>query len=106
MKLQNRFSNETRWLFHDVRFVCFLCGKNGQDCGGIELHHIVGRSSDSPLNAAPICKKCHAHIGHTDKEQAFLLQTTIRHHMRNDYQLTVEDVIFYKDHERLYEMDC
>lgn len=48
MQLRNPFSSATRLLF-DV-WICWKCGGNGQQKGGLELHHIVGRSSNSPLN--------------------------------------------------------
>lgn len=49
MHLDNPFSKETRELFRDV-WVCWECGQNGQETGGLELHHITGRDSDSAYN--------------------------------------------------------
>jgi hypothetical protein len=79
-----------------------MCGGNGQDCGGIEINHTVGRESNSPLNGSPLCKKCHAHVGHADAEQAELLQKTLRYLLRKGYELTTNDLQFYQKYERLY----
>lgn len=54
MKLKNPFSNKTRLLFIHVHS-CSKCGKNQS----LELDHIYGRVSNSPLNVSVLCRKCH-----------------------------------------------
>jgi len=71
MQLAHPFSVDTRALFLGV-WACFLCGANGQNRGGLELHHIWGRVSASPLNAALLCGECHRHCGHSLAERATL----------------------------------
>lgn len=102
MKLSNPFSTETRWLFFDRRYTCSNCGGNGQDCGGTELHHILGRCSSSPLNACVLCKGCHSEEIHTDEQKAKFLQQTLRYLLKIDYQFTEYDLQFYRDNEKLY----
>lgn len=101
MKLANPFTNETRWLFHDVQYLCWKCGENGQMKGGTELHHIVGRSSNSPLNGAVLCKDCHAGVTHTAEEEMELLNKTIIYLHSRHYVWTEKDMQFLRDNERL-----
>jgi 5-methylcytosine-specific restriction endonuclease McrA len=96
MKLRNNFTIKTRWLFFDVRYMCFDCGGNGSGCGGTELHHIIGRGSNSPYNACVLCKKCHAKVGHTDEEQQGYIHTTISHLDLIEYEPTEKDTAFLK----------
>ena len=84
MKLQNPFSQKTRELFRDI-WECWDCGENGQRTGGLELHHITGRDSNSPFNAAILCKGCHARAIHTRDEEAKYTETTIRYLYRIGY---------------------
>ena len=76
MNLQNPFSEKTRWLFYDVQYHCWLCRTNGQESGGTELHHIVGRSSNSPYNASVLCVGCHKGMNHNEEEEQNLLRIT------------------------------
>lgn len=101
MKLANPFSTETRWLFHDVQYHCWICGENGQGKGGTELHHIVGRSSNSPLNGAVLCKECHGRMVHTQQEEMELLNKTIHYLHSRRYVWTEADMQFLRDNERL-----
>lgn len=98
MKLKHPFKTETRWLFFDSQYTCGECGGNGQDCGGTELHHIVGRKSSSPYNAITLCKGCHAKVGHTDKEQRKYIEQTIEYLSRNHYEPTEQDKQFLKEY--------
>ncbi len=102
MKLQNPFPYKVRKCFIDC-WECWACSGNGQNCGGLELHHIVGRESKSILNAAVLCKDCHDKIGHGDTEQATLLQKTIKYLLWQGYDLTLEDINFYEKYKRLYD---
>lgn len=77
MKLNYNFPIEVRvlYLYH---YSCFLCGSNGSDCGGLEIHHILGRVSDSAFNSSCLCKKCHSRIGHTREEHQLIFFYTIQ----------------------------
>ncbi len=57
MQLKNDFSTETRNIFA-WNYTCWWCGRNHANA----LHHIKGRSSNSPLNACPINNNS-CHIG-------------------------------------------
>lgn len=93
MNLNFPFSSETRNLFLYV-FSCFKCGRSDR---GLELHHIVGRKSDSMLNACPLCKDCHAHIGHTNEEEQELFFATFHFLSLEDVPLHQKDVQFMRD---------
>lgn len=90
MQLRNPFPLEVRNLFL-YNYECFWCGGNGNGRGGMELHHIWGRISASALNAAPLCKVCHAGMIHTIPEQQRLLKRTIRFLRGEQYKLRPVD---------------
>lgn len=97
MKLRNPFPPRTRELFRDT-WECWDCGENGQSSGGLELHHITGRNSDSPFNAAILCKRCHARANHSQREE---IKYTIRtvlflYNLQPRYQPTDEDMEHFK----------
>lgn len=98
MILKNNFSLKTRFLYL-YEYGCFDCLRSDK---GLELHHIKGRISSSPLNSFLICKECHAHCGHSQKEEAKYLQTTLRWLLRKQYTLTRDDLDFYLLHKVLY----
>lgn len=79
MKLKNNFNDNVRNLFTH-HWYCILCGSNQM----LELHHILGRISDSAFNAAPLCHECHSHIGHTQEEhkQIFSYSFPLLHRLR------------------------
>lgn len=54
-----------------------MCGGNGQDSGGLEIHHIWGRVSWSAFNSSCLCKECHGHVGHSREERTNLLRITV-----------------------------
>lgn len=91
MKLRNPFPDEVRLLYLYNCFECWICGGNGSQSGGIELHHIWGRISGSALNSAPLCKACHARVGHTREEHQMLLRKTIKFLLSEGYKLTKVD---------------
>lgn len=93
MKLRNSFTNETRLLFIDAWF-CFKCGKNQE----IELHHIIGRDSNSPYNAIPLCHNCHEAVTHEDEEEARFMYKTYKFLTITDFEPAEEDKVFYKQH--------
>lgn len=101
MKLRNPFSTDTRLLFFDAQYMCWTCGENGSNSGGTELHHITGRSSNSPLNGAILCHKCHEKILHTQEEEMELLNKTILYLHSKGYRWTDKDVEFLRANERL-----
>jgi hypothetical protein len=76
MDLKFPFPLEVRTLFMDC-WQCWECGGNGSNCGGLELHHIYGRISDSAFNASVLCKDCHNRVGHTQEEHVKFVRKTI-----------------------------
>lgn len=90
MKLKNPFTDETRALFLDVQYDCWKCGSNQ----GVEAHHIFGRMSNSPLNLAPLCRKCHEAVTHSDYEQKYLLGITLTYLEKVGYKKTQADYDF------------
>ena len=107
MKLKNPFPQHKRELFYDVRYVCGNCGGNGSNCGGIELHHILGRCSASVFNAIPLCKQCHSQVGHTIKEHKKYLKWTLKYVCNKirlgQYIFDKEDITFLQDNLMKYE---
>lgn len=99
MKLYNPFSIQTRWLFFDVRYSCFNCGRNDT-----ELHHIAGRISDSPINAIVLCKECHSKVTHTEEEETKYFTMTLRYLVKIDYRFTYSDLTFVNSYDRLYNV--
>ena len=98
MKLNNPFSQDTKLLYLYC-YACFDCGRSDR---GLEIHHIVGRSSKSPLNAFPICKHCHNKCNHNDKEEGKYLKIALKFLLRESYKLTEEDIEFYNKHYGKY----
>lgn len=98
--LKNNFSEETRELFV-WNYECWISGKNNADC----LHHILGRVSNSPLNACPL-NNFETHIGNGTLSQfevrKKLLKKTYDYLMANEYVLTKEDKKFIKDNKIYY----
>lgn len=99
--MRNNFSEETRELFFWTN-ICWWCDRSHANC----LHHILGRLSDSPLNAAPI-NNFECHIGN-GKLSLFdtkknLLNKTLDFLLESNYTLTKEDKQFKKRHSKYYE---
>lgn len=97
MKLKNPFSTNTRELYRDL-WACMECGMNGTNKGGLELNHIVGRYSSSPLNASLLCHECHSHIGHSQEEMKRLFEKNRAYLKRIGYTETENDRQFIKDY--------
>jgi len=101
MQLKNDFSTETRNIFA-WNYTCWWCGRNHANA----LHHIKGRSSNSPLNACPINNNS-CHIGNgklaTFEVQTKLLEKTFNYLMSVKYSLTAEDKQFIKINRLHYE---
>jgi len=100
MKLANPFTSATRELWRDW-WECLQCGGNGQGVGGLELHHITGRDSNSPLNGAVVCKECHSHMGHSKDEERQLFAATMQYLLNQKYSLTKDDEQYMLDHPYL-----
>ena len=99
--MKNEFSEETRELFF-WNHTCWNCGMNDADC----LHHIMGRISNSPLNAAPL-NNFNCHIGNGELSQFFtrkkLLQRTLKFLKESGYTLTKKDKTFMNKCKQFYE---
>ncbi len=97
MKLNNPFPDETRNIFLYV-YSCFKCGRSDR---GLELHHITGRDSDSAFNACPLCKDCHAHIGHSQEEEKELYLIVVQFLIQERFMPTEKDYQFLREHSYL-----
>lgn len=101
ISLKYPFPLEVRKLYIDC-WSCWLCGGNGTNCGGLEIHHIMGRISDSALNSSCLCKKCHSTMGHSEEEERKLFFITLKYLWDVEYQLTENDFDFLgRYHDRL-----
>jgi hypothetical protein len=98
MKLSNPFSQNTRNLFL-YEYSCWTCGRSDK---GLELHHIKGRESNSPLNAYLICTECHSHANHSQEEEKEYLQTTMIFLLKQNYKFTNLDKEFLMKHRDKY----
>src|SRR5580698_7667740 len=78
MKLQYDFPLKVRNLFIGC-WECWQCGGNGQDRGGLAIHHIWGRVSSSALNAAVLCGECHDHVSHSTETRCRYFTQTFRY---------------------------
>lgn len=97
MKLRNPFPLKVRLLYIDC-WTCWQCEENGQRNGGLEIHHITGRDSDSAFNSSCLCKKCHEHIEHTQEREAELFLKTLKYLYNLQYVPIQEDFDFIKAH--------
>jgi hypothetical protein len=100
MNLQNPFSVKTRMLWMDC-WECQICRSNGTESGGLELHHIEGRGSDSALNSCLVCKGCHSSLGHSQDEEETLYEEALTFLYNCEYKLTKEDLEYVKTNKRL-----
>ncbi len=101
MFLRNNFDYKIKSLYIGV-YRCWICGSNGNDRGGLDIHHILGRISNSALNSSLLCGYCHSHIKHTKTEESFLFLETVKFLISCKYQLTKKDYKFVREHyERL-----
>ena len=100
--MRNPFTPKTRELF-TWNYACWECGRNS----GLELHHIMKRISNSPLNAAPLCHKCHAPESrntpiHSDENSSKYLKKTLAYLLSNGYVLNKVDREFMLENKHLY----
>jgi len=97
--MKNNFTEETRieFIFEDT---CWRCNRPNP-----ELHHILGRCSDSVLNAYPLCRMCHdKHIEmKSEPNKKKFLNETIRFLAKNNYNWKIEDIKFYLTYKKYYD---
>lgn len=97
--MKNNFTEETRAEFI-FETTCWKCDRPNP-----ELHHILGRCSNSILNAYPLCRTCHSHhiemISEDNKKK--FLNETIRFLVKNNYKFKQKDIDFYLIHKKYYE---
>lgn len=99
MNLKNPFSQRTRSLYIGVWY-CWICGGNGTQNGGLELHHIMGRNSASAFNSALLCHGCHEKMCHNQEEERMLFLITLKFLLEMRYIPTEEDVKFITENEQ------
>lgn len=89
MKLRNNFTDKTRALYLG-KWECDLCSSNQM----LEINHIRGRESNSPLNASILCRQCHEHVGHSEEEEQELFFKNLVYLKNIGYELTESDSDF------------
>ena len=109
MNLKNGFSQDDRSLYMGV-WHCWgithdgsYCMSNGSDCGGLELHHIMGRRKQlkclsSILNSALLCKRCHDRVTHSMDEHRQLFLKTMKFLHSKGYKFKQVDIEFLNVH--------
>lgn len=106
--MENNFTQDTRDLFDLGGYALdWEDGRNDADC----LHHILGRVSSSPYNAAPLNNfRSHQPEGRKDKEsihspevrKKYLIKTKL--FLENiEYIPNKEDLIFLEKYKEYYE---
>ena len=93
MKLKNDFTYVQKVLFID-HYWCVLCERSDL---GIQAHHIVGRSSNSPFNLSPVCYECHSKMCHSQEEEQALFDTTFKWLYYKGYKATTNDLSFISE---------
>lgn len=108
--MKNDFTQKTRDLFDQGGWaIDWEDGTNSADC----LHHILGRVSNSPLNAAPLNNfRNHQPEGRSSRNlpalshfdtQAKYLKKTKAYLESIGYKLTQEDEKFLETNKKYYE---
>ncbi len=106
--MDNEFSKDVRELFDRGGYaVCWETGQNNADC----LHHIMGRISDSPYNAAPLNNfRSHQPEGRkgllplsSDTVRKKYLQKTKMYLDSINYQPTESDLHFLRKYNKYYQ---
>jgi hypothetical protein len=98
MKLKNDFSLKTRALFC-YEYNCWECGRSDK---GVELHHILGRVSSSPLNCCPLCRSCHQKEVWLLENKKKWLKKCLKHLLKDNYLLDKKDLCFYQENRKYY----
>lgn len=93
--LKNDFSEDIRFLFSQFPVACYNCGINYP----LELHHVLKRVSNSPLNGSLVCHDCHEkgtiHYKHNQEE---LLRQTFYNLIVSGYELSTKDFLFIESY--------
>lgn len=97
MRLNFNFPVSVRKLYLG-HWACFLCGRNGSGVGGLEIHHILGRVSDSAFNSSCLCRRCHEKICHNRDEHRRIFLATYRFLRGIKYQPNDGDWAFLERH--------
>ena len=98
-KMQNEFPIKIR-SFWDGWFSCLLCQVNQN----LELHHILGRRSDSMLNSAAVCHICHSKGNiHSPETELELLEKTWEIVTARKWQFSYTDLLFIVKYKDFYE---
>lgn len=63
----------------------------------LELHHILGRVSDSAFNSAVLCKKCHDRIGHSREEHQKIFNRSVVVLQEISFRPIERDIEFLRD---------
>lgn len=105
MKLDNPFPLEVKTLYL-YRHDCSICGSNGNNRGGLALHHITGRTKGnwwtaSALNSILVCGTCHETLNHNEEEEKFLFNKTLKFLKGENYKLIEIDFVFLQNNPRL-----
>lgn len=93
------FDELRRW--YSFNYACFLCGKNGQDA----FHHILGRSSNSILNACVLHnEKCHLYNSDLFRKETRikLLKKVFIFLIKSGYELNKKDIEFIEKNQEYY----
>lgn len=106
MNLQNPFPPDVRNLYLGVWY-CFYVDEEGNECnsngvgrGGLELHHLLGRSSACAFNSCLLCKECHNKIVHNLDEHRRLFVRTLAFLKSIAYNPRRSDIEFIIANER------
>jgi len=101
--MRNNFNRQKLFDYFIYNYECWICGQNGQDA----FHHIIGRDSNSILNAAPVHNdKCHLQKSgwlHKPEVEKQLLQKTFIYLKKQDYQLIQKDLEFIAKYAHYYK---
>lgn len=99
MNLKNPFPREVINIY-TFEYACSECGRCDRP---LELHHILGRVSNSALNSILLCSKCHKELPCQRGYKEKWLEYTIRFLLSKNYQLTEKDIKFFEENRKLYK---
>lgn len=100
--MRNEFDKEKLKTWFTDNHTCFWCGESGFDA----FHHILGRKSNSILNASPLHnEKCHIYNGklNTQEARSILLCKTVFYLSFMGYSFSKEDTEFFNKYKSLYD---
>lgn len=100
--LRNDFDKDELIKWFVFNKICWVCGRQHAD----SHHHILGRISNSILNAAPVNNfDCHLNIHGRltlKKNQIELLRKTYEYLLEQGYKLKKKDRDFIEKHKEFY----